>query len=211
MILACATTTCLVGSQCIVRKVQCIKAPCPRLAMCVPNNGTEFSIDGPQIIKNPCLLFNFYYFFEIVIFLVCEVAKCAYGPCLAVGINCTTAKDCYYIGQCVNQSANAANYDVCQNSTCSVGYECRSEVVQCFASPCLNIPRCIQTAKVVNDPCEILNCTSDQICEKAMVKCKKSSCPPVARCVSGSSPILLAKDDPLPTVELQTNRENIFL
>uniref|UniRef100_A0AC34PX95 TIL domain-containing protein n=1 Tax=Panagrolaimus sp. JU765 TaxID=591449 RepID=A0AC34PX95_9BILA len=138
----CAATLCLTGSKCVVQNVKCIKAPCPPQAVCVPIDDPQVPTDGPRFIRNP----------------FCEVARCAYGPCLP-----------------------------------------------CYAPPCLNIPKCVKKAVVVSDPCEALNCTSDQICEKAMVKCKKAPCPPVARCVSASATTLPAKDDPLPTIELQQN------
>ncbi|KAE9550789.1 hypothetical protein FO519_006004, partial [Halicephalobus sp. NKZ332] len=171
----CAATLCPSGTVCQLKQVQCIRAPCPPQPTCVP---IDKPVADPPVIRNP----------------FCEVARCANGPCLPVAINCTTLNDCEYIGKCINRTVNGADIDVCENSTCPEDSKCDAEVIQCFAPPCLNIPKCVPTKQsdapippVVGDPCEALNCPEGQICQKNRVACFTDPCPPVAQCVDAKN------------------------
>jgi hypothetical protein len=134
----CATIKCSAGTECVVAMPGCIKGAtdCGPKAVCVPTDIEVASmppaIDEPTPPIELTIPNNF-----------CMRARCAFG-CLTTGIKCNEdGTECEYLGQCGPEDKNVSSIHVCENSTCPKGKICEEEIVQCFAPPCLPIPKCV--------------------------------------------------------------------
>ncbi|HEX5659427.1 MAG TPA: hypothetical protein VFX59_19665 [Polyangiales bacterium] len=141
---ACAALLCPTNTKCVVKEVQCVRAPCPPIASCEP-------IDVPVVdagVKDPpasCAA------------TLCKVGTtCVEGPngaecveqkctakcsadqhCELQEVVCIKAP-CLPVPTCVDDVV-----DACATVKCKGGYHCESTQPQCFTTPCPPFAECI--------------------------------------------------------------------
>ncbi|DAZ98658.1 TPA: hypothetical protein N0F65_008784 [Lagenidium giganteum] len=148
----CAPGRCAANEDCKLHQVQCVRAPCPPIAQCVPKATTctlqcgEFQqcdiYKGEQYCKD-----------------VCAPGRCSDSEvCKLKQVQCIRAP-CPPIAECVPQPAcskqcganqrcytyNNKQYcaDVCTPERCPQGQTCELVKVQCLVAPCPRVAQCV--------------------------------------------------------------------
>uniref|UniRef100_A0AC34GIJ3 Uncharacterized protein n=1 Tax=Panagrolaimus sp. ES5 TaxID=591445 RepID=A0AC34GIJ3_9BILA len=114
----------------------------------------------------------------------CMMARCAHG-CITTGIKCNEdGTKCEYLGQCAPENFNETSISVCENSTCPKNKKCEEEIVQCFTTPCLPIPKCVDSSSNAN-VCENHKCPEGQECQERHLRCNRliKNCQSFPTCV----------------------------
>jgi hypothetical protein len=168
---ACAAFDCGPDERCEVREVQCIRAPCPPVATCVPviPEPEDAGLELPSCAATLCLVGT----------------VCVEGPngaeCVAPTTHCDAVR-CKAGTRCVESATGAqcvADKDGCDDLQCDKGTHCELETVQCFVAPCPEQPRCVADLS----QCAAVLCMAGTHCIEKQVQCIKAPCPPIAECV----------------------------
>jgi hypothetical protein len=133
---ACAALLCPVDTKCVLKEVQCIRAPCPPVASCEPieapptcaatlcKEGTT-CVEGPkgaECVEPKC------------------TAKCSAGQhCELEEVVCIRAP-CLPVPTCVD---DVHDVDACATVRCKAGTHCVSTQPQCFTTPCPPFAECV--------------------------------------------------------------------
>ncbi len=160
---ACAALLCPADTQCVVKQVQCIRAPCPPIASC-----------EPIATKPTC-----------AVTLCKQGSTCVEGPNGAECIDQTGAGTCAVTlcaqgSTCVEGPSGAECVEQKCTAKCSAGQHCELQEVQCIKAPCYPVPTCVDD---VTDPCATVKCTANTHCETTQPQCFTTPCPPITGCV----------------------------
>jgi hypothetical protein len=171
---ACAALLCPVDTKCVVKEVQCIRAPCPPVASCEP-------IDAPAAdaaVKDPPA--------TCAATLCKEGTDCVEGPNGAECVERTSGPGCAVIlcragTTCIEdkEGARCVEQPKC-TAKCSAGQHCELEEVVCIQAPCLPVPTCVDD---VVDACATVKCKAGTHCVSTQPQCFTTPCPPFAECV----------------------------
>ncbi len=190
---ACEGIDCKEGTHCALVEVQCVQAPCERVAECVPDELEAVPLpegQGQACGKNTCAQGQ-----------VCCNASC--GICTEPG------------GVCIQLACDEGDDDneggtdkpTCAATTCPVGQacvegpggaECKDPdgAANCAATLCLEGTYCDDIsgqAKCIPLPsCKDMLCKPGTHCELQEVQCVRAPCPPQPTCVRDSDPCAVA-------------------
>jgi hypothetical protein len=164
----CATMRCAGGTECTVIMPSCIEGAtdCKPKGVCVSTHHTGIpeTASMPPMKDDPII--------ENIQNTFCMMARCAHG-CITTGIKCNEdGTKCEYLGQCAPENFNETSINVCENSTCPTNKKCEEEIVQCFAPPCLPIPKCVDSNQST-DVCANHKCPDGQICQPHALRCNR--------------------------------------
>jgi hypothetical protein len=192
---ACAAILCPTNTRCEVEEVQCVRAPCPPIAHCVPievepkvtcattlcapDTVCVEGDEGPRCVqKEP------------------TGASCAATTCL-VGTTCIETAEgakcvkqdptvgkcavtlCRAGTECIETAEGAQCVEPC-TAKCSAGQHCELQEVQCVRAPCPPQPTCVDDV----DACATVRCRAGTHCEVKQVQCIRAPCPGIPECVA---------------------------
>lgn len=170
----CALTLCVAGTHCEAQTVQCVKAPCPPIAVCLKNAPT---VGCGGLAGTPCPGFG----------------RCADDPSDSCDSTAGSA-DCPGICQCVQNvlCVKGAKFDpspqVCACVTPTIPPPACGPVceISCDNGDVLDAngcPTCRCNPSPPEDPCAAVDCVIGNHCVATNVQCVKAPCPPIFTCV----------------------------
>jgi hypothetical protein len=193
----CAALLCPPNARCEVQQVQCVRAPCPPIATCVP-----VSVDPPRdagagpgrcavtLCQAGTTCIETARGAQCVPVATCAATLCKTGTnCVetdrgaqCVPITTCAATLCRAGTTCVEtaQGPECVDASSCKGFTCGAGTHCELEAVQCIRAPCPANPICVPDV----DACAAVRCRAGTHCELKQVTCVRAPCDPVAECVA---------------------------
>jgi Antistasin family len=172
----CAAATCATGNHCEAQAVECVKAPCPPVAVCVKNAPVTVSCGGFAGKRCP------------------GVGKCVDDPTdccnpAAGDADCIGLCACVQTVACVKGATFDSSPSVCACVPATPPPICGGPVCQIFcengnvldAGGC---PTCkCNPPPTMEDPCATVLCKAGTHCAATVVECITAPCPPIASCV----------------------------
>ncbi|GMS80858.1 hypothetical protein PENTCL1PPCAC_3033, partial [Pristionchus entomophagus] len=153
----CATIDCAKGLICKKQTVNCLVAPCPRLAKCVPAS------TGPSGGSNSTED-------------LCATVDCAKGlVCKVQTVNCLLPP-CPPLAQCVSPSTGPS----------CITMKCAANTI-CVELPTGSACQPNGGSNSTTNPCAAMMCAIGSVCQLKTVNCVRAPCPPVAECVPRST------------------------
>jgi hypothetical protein len=190
---ACAAILCPTNTKCVVKEVQCIRAPCPPIASCEPIDApatcaATLCREGTTCVEGPngaeCVEPNGAG--TCAATLCKEGTECVEGSNGAECVERTSGPGCAVIlcragTACIEdkEGARCVEQQKC-TAKCSAGQHCELQEVVCIKAPCLPVPTCVDD---VVDACATVKCKAGTHCVSTQPACFTTPCPPFAECV----------------------------
>lgn len=191
---SCKTVKCTADTHCELVEVQCVRAPCPPVAQCVPNDDDGGASCAATLCPTDTYCDDASGDAECLPLPSCAAVTCETGSeCQLVDVQCVRAP-CPPQPQCV-PAENPCNLADCQpNTTCEVR---DGEAVcvpndddagsSCAATLCPSDTYCDDIsgkAECLPLPsCAAVTCEVGSQCELVEVQCIRAPCPPQPQCV----------------------------
>ncbi|MCB9539980.1 MAG: hypothetical protein H6704_27520 [Myxococcales bacterium] len=214
----CEGRACREGSHCELVEVQCVRAPCPPVAQCVPDG-----CEGPNpqgCLRDGCPAGEACVVGDACVPSACRcdpesglwacTRDCGGGTCEprdpCAGVRCAADQTC----EIWPRTGEPYCADSCELTRCEEGQVCRLRAVECVRAPCPPEAVCVdavdpcaaircgenQVCRIFEgtgeaycaDTCEGVLCPRGQVCELQDVECVRAPCPPVAACVPAPDP-----------------------